>query len=348
MSVKGKEIRWETLVEYQLIHSREDYSALIAISLLGALLVLFMASVLLASENMPPPIVLGVLILFLSLTAIPLLVGIRNTVEERKAFTALEALLSTITAEEIMFQRPVSYWAGIMETAGRWYSTGRSRTYRSETRFHIHAKGPADRISLGHVTRHGYTIAVNSRGEGYMELPVIGFHEPQLRDLHIILVPRARFTGGEVKLSALHEAGDTAILELRVEGDRLRGTLSYTAKNRSRAARVELEADITGIPLVRRITLKKTIAVTREPTTLAIDYPLNPRQPVAIAMWGRPNPHRILKALRETRIKLDNQAQDKAIMYGYRKGEYRVKLVLDIPLQRDVVASTSIAFRTQQ
>ncbi len=327
--------------EYRIIYSKTGLKTGLIVGLTGILFVILLGSVML-STGAPFLITLIVFIVGLPLALILAFGAIWLGKKIERTFESLKSMIFTITDEGITFNRPVNYMVGFIETAGYWYSTGRSRSYRSVANFLVLNKGSSDRIDLKDIVGYGYTIMSDNIGNGFMLLPMITLDEPEFKNVKIVLIPRIEeFVENEVELNVYHKAGDMGNARIRIDKDKMIGVLNYMRKNKSRSLRLELEGEIPDAPLVGRLTRRIKIMTLKNPGTININYPLNPEQPIAIIMWGRVNPNKIIQALKNVGVKLG-----KEIIYGYSKGKYRVKLVLDIPLQKDVVASRELVLRS--
>lgn len=325
---------------YRIVYGGPSPRTGLAIGFVDVLFFALLIAVML-SLGAPEMITLVVIFVGLPLSLVFAYIIARNIAGKAQKAKAILGLISGISGDEIVFKRPVEYSIGYIETVGYWYSTGRSRHYRYKTNYSVVDKGSADRINLKPLLEKGYSILADRSGDGYMLLPALMIEEPEYHGVGIVLIPWInKFQEFEASLNVYHQAGDMGSANLRVSGDKLSGSINYARKAKSRKLRLELEGIYENAPVLGKITRTVRIKTLKNPGGESVEYQLNPHQQLAIVMAGKINPYRIILVAKRAGVDLG-----KVILYGYNRGRYYLKLVLDLPFRKDVVDKKEIVLK---
>ncbi len=325
---------------YRIVYGGPSPRTGLAIGFVDVLFFALLIAVML-SFGAPEMITLVVIFVGFPLSLLFAYIIARSIARKAEKAKAVVGLISGINDDVIVFKRPVEYSIGYIETAGYWYSSGRSRHYRYKTDYSIVDKGSTDRIDLKPLLKKGYSILADRTGDGYMLLPAVMIEEPEYHGVGIVLIPWInKFQEFEASLNVYYQAGDMGSASLRVSGDKLSGSINYARKAKSRKLRLELEGVYENAPVLGKITRTVRIKTLKNPGGESVEYPLNPPQQLALVMAGSINPYRIILAAKKAGADLG-----KVIIYGYSRGRYYLKLVLDLPFKKDVIDRREIVLR---
>ncbi len=263
-----------------------------------------------------PPEVVAIALGLTSLLLVSLIVEVVARAKTSRILSRLEMLVAGYEDNTIRFTEPVTAQPVRVIAEGWWSSTGRSRHYSYVC--NIVWRGEKKTSTVFHLEDRSYGIVVRGNGVGTVELPGLELEEPGLRGALVLLVPAQPPVFAEAQLEAVSPHGDLAIAVVE-PGEGLRGSLSLTSKAKARGARLELEAWLGRGKLSRRICQVTSQGTVGFAERLAPEEPL-----VILTIRKRFSPLVLAKKLG-------------AMMVGDRP-TYTLRLVLDIPLARDIVA----------
>ncbi len=247
---------------------------------------------------------------------------------------SIEELSSRVLVgdREVKLQSIVGVEKGFVETTGYWVSTGKSRSYHYKTWFTSSTPvQPIDTVDL-EAFDNKYTVLIDRDGTGVLYAPCYRIVDKRFKDvLLIVLKPcNLKLLSHSLSISVVSER-DVAEASIELEDGVLRGSVKRVISGRARSVRLELCGRLEFRK--RKYSIRKVIARVEHGSTF-FEEPLCPKEPlVVIVHRGSLTPLRILKALNK-----------KVAILGLAYGEYRLRLVLDIPLGRDIYKEIPLQF----
>ncbi len=253
--------------------------------------------------------------------------------ERRRRIAFLREVVAGAGNGRIVFRRSISYRYGYIVMRGKWVSYGGRRQYSRYAEFEERGRGRGAEAVFPRGILSSYTVVLRGDGSGYMRLPAILIDEPVAEGAVVAIIPGGvSYAGGDIVLSVSHERGDYGYASLETRGSWLIGTITYTGKNASRSLRLELAAESPN-----GVRVRETLAALEEPGSKRIKYPLSPRETTIILLSGIKHASPLVVHHGYTRMLLKPPR-----LAGFGDGEYRVRLVLDIPMHRDRVAEKKL------
>ncbi|WP_297491573.1 hypothetical protein [Thermococcus sp.] len=236
----------------------------------------------------------------------------------RRRLAHLETFLSEaqIGDDGIYLQEEVDYETGVYSAKGYWSSSGRNRTYRVQSKFHGNEKGRASRIPL---PSGKFVVSVKRNDEGYISAPAVRLGGKYDGVIVMALDPRGTVEGGGT-LTATY-GDDYATLTFEGKGSVLEGKVS-SSLGKAKRSRVEL---------------------------YHMDYPSNHfRIAAGLNYTFSFNPFKWLKRGKRNVIVTVQGFSPREFrrLFGLGEylighGRYGIRLILDIPMRRDVVEEAS-------
>ncbi len=323
------------MVQYEILYGKPPYTSILIGVMISFIMVLFIGLILLELTGLTI-LTLTILITGLSIDGVIALGLLILRWRNLKRINIIKDLILEISSNGVTFTKPVNYAIGYIVSTGKWVSTGRSSYYKYSLEFNIIESRTGSHIDFKPGFLENYSILTHLSGDGYIKLPAIRIDEPELDKAFIVLIPVVReYTGNNISLNIMHSSGDYGYLELRVDKDVLKGVLNYAKKNKARMLRVELIGEIKDIPNYEELRISKRIIHLKQQGSININYNLNPVKPLALILTTQK-----ITPLRITSI--TKNILETPMIYGYSDFNTKIKLVLDLPLRKDIIKEAEI------
>jgi len=226
---------------------------------------------------------------------------------------------------------------GVFRALGTWrvICSGKGSTSHYYYKAVFEPIGPGElksQVELAELPR-GFTI-FSSSNTNYLEAPAVGLEaDGQVLVLALIDPGRVAFSRERLGLTVRHE-DEWASASVELSPRELRGTINRSTSGRARGARLELvgelDAEVSGL------SARDEVAITlgyAEGAWAQVSYALPPGRPTLIIMAeGIPANYVIREVL----------GLGERALAGFSRGRYQLRLVLDLPLRKDVSTSVEL------
>jgi len=249
-----------------------------------------------------------------------------------RAINDFMTVLEGVSGNKILFRGSIVVEYGLLEAIGRWVSSGRSSSYIVESKYEkLFDAAPMSSIDLGFFREKGYLIAVNRDGSGKIVLPIARIVDERFKDLCLVYIDNSmnKLAENQYTLNVRSTYGDTAYASVGTSRDLLYGNLVFSSGGKARSARLELRVvyDNKKITSIRQI-----IAKTRG--SIDFRHKLFPEEPILIISHRRSlNPNNLTINLKTP----------KPFTAGFCCADIVLRLVLDMPLRKDVYTEVKLA-----
>ena len=293
----------------------------ISIIISTAIVIGIIASREFAVEN--PQVVLGIIAFLGLIDAIIVRILLRQR-HINRMLTKLESLIM-LNGSKIKLPYTMRLERGEAEIVGYWIRSGRSSSYYHKCGFKpLSGLQYLEYIDLNDVPST-FTVLVEYDGTGAIKVPAFRINDPEFKDV-IFLV----FNLNNLKLSmesssiSVATTNDVAEATIEVRNNIMRGTISRPIIGKARGARLELHGSVKVYG--RTFTIRKVLANVRERTITFEERPAPEESIVIVTHKNICSPLKVIRSLNWRR----------PVMFGFSDGEYKLRLVLDMPFRRDV------------
>ncbi len=281
-------------------------------------------------EEIFPLIIAGIVVL---VTDIPLGLYFYHRYKRiNRMINDFMAVLEGVSGDKILFRDSIIVEYGLFEAIGKWVSSGRSSSYVVESRYEkLFNAVPTSSIDLGFFRERGYLIAVNKDGSGKIVLPIARIVDERYKDLCLVYIDKSmnKLAEKQYTLSVKSSYGDTGYASVRTSKDLLYGNLVFSSAGKARSARLELRVVYNGR---KARSIRQIIAKTR--SSINFQYKLFPEEPILIVSSKHSlNPNNLTINLKTPR----------PFTAGFCCTNIVLRLVLDLPLRRDVYTEVNLA-----
>ncbi|RLI39803.1 hypothetical protein DRO60_00230 [Candidatus Bathyarchaeota archaeon] len=226
---------------------------------------------------------------------------------------------------------------GVFRALGAWQTTHTGKGAKP----HYHYKAVFEPIGPGELKSHvelaelprGFTIFSSSNAD-YIEAPAVGL-EADGRVLVLVLIDpgHVAFSRERLGLTVRHE-DEWASASVELDPRELRGIINRSTSGRARGARLELVGELDAE--VEGLSARDEMAITlgyAEGAWAQVSYALPPGRPtLIITAEGIPANYVIREVL----------GLGERALAGFSRGRYQLRLVLDLPLRKDVSTSVEL------
>jgi len=311
---------------------KEKLSPLIIVSFaLFVLIVTVIAIIPLIQRGLHDPLPITFILLILSSATLGILYTFRKY---SRLSRLMDRLRTTLTITDTVIKLPYSMEVegGEAEVIGYWIRRGRSSSYYSKCVFKpLSTSQYIDSIHIDNVSPN-FTVLVLPDNSGIIKAPAYRILDPQFKDsILLILNPRNLKLSMENTTISVISTNDVAEASIEVQDNVMKGTVRRLFIGKAREARLELHGKIK----VDKRTLygRKVIAKAKNRSTSFREV-LVPQEPIVILLHkDATSPMKITKHL----------GWKAPVLLGFNDGEYKLRLILDIPLRRDIYEE--IAFK---
>jgi len=258
---------------------------------------------------------------------IPLSLGLYFYTSYRRASRLVNSFVEVIeglSGDRLILRDHVLLEYGLLETSGKWVSTGRSTSYVVDYDYRsLSEPVSTDTIDLGFYREKGYMVAVAGDAAGYALLPVARIVDERYRDICIVYLGNEmnRLAKRQYTLSARTSYGDSAYAVVNVDNKGFYGNLVLQKTGKARSARLEIW--VPGGKSGRRYI---NMVIARTSDQINFNYPIYPGDQVVIVFPLKFSSPRILA----------KHLGLKPLIAGFNGVEALLKLIIDIPLHKDV------------
>ena len=310
----------------KLIVIKEKVSRLIPLLVISiiistAIVIGFIVSREFAIKN--PQVVLGIVAFLMLIDAIIIHI-LRKQRRINRMLAKLESLIG-LDDSKIKLPYAMRLERGEVEVVGYWIRSGRSSSYYHKCEFKpLSGLQYLEYIDLNDVP-FTFTVLVEYDGTGAIKVPAFRINDPEFKDV-IFLV----FNLSNLKLSmesssiSVATTNDVTEATIEVRDNIMRGIVNRPIVGKARGARLELHGSIRAYG--RTFTIRKVLANVRE-RTITFEERLVPEESIIIVTYKDIcSPLKVIRSLNWRG----------PIILGFSDGEYKLRLVLDMPFRRDV------------
>ena len=297
---------------------------LVVFSIIISLIIFFAIILPLLSTAKIPLTILSFIVLFMFL---PLILSIYIARKYGKISRRIDKLksMTVLGDNELKLPYSIRVEKGEAEIGGYWTSSGRSRSYRHYCIFI--PKSPPEYVeSIGISNfKSKQTILIDIDGSGVIKAPAIRVLEPEFQDLLLIVInPKLNLKRQHLSIRVASE-GDIAEASIEVEDNILSGVIYRPIIGKARKARLELRSKIKPSKGSEQQIVKVIARAKTSSTNFKLNLSL--KEPIIILSHKDAiSPNGIARTLKWST----------PVIMGFGHGEYKLRLVLNLPFRRDV------------
>jgi len=243
----------------------------------------------------------------------------------------------SFSGSAVRLPKPMHVVPGVFRALGTWrvICPGKGSTSHYYYKAVFEPIGPGElksQVELAELPR-GFTI-FSSSNTNYLEAPAVGLEaDGQVLVLALIDPGRVAFSRERLGLTVRHE-DEWASASVELGPRELRGTINRSTSGRARGARLELmgelDAEVSGLSAHDEVAITLGYA---EGAWAQASYALPPGRPtLIITAEGIPANYLIREVL----------GLGERALAGFSRGRYQLRLVLDLPLRKDVSTSVEL------
>ena len=326
-------------IKFAIPRPTPSYAAAILMLIMLAPILVF-AAMFIAAADYTAHMALGV---FMAIMLALYVLALVRFFGRQKLFRRLRSLAEELmpglsfSEDVIRLPKPMRVMPGVFRALGTWRSvpTGRGTTIHYYYEAVFEPLGPEelrDHVELAGLPK-GFTI-FSSANTDYLEAPAIGLKaDDQVLVLALIDPRQVVFARERLGLTVRHEE-EWASASVELDPRELRGTINRSTSGRARGARLELvgELDVK----VEGLSARDEVAIMlgyAKGTWTQVSYALPPGRPILVITAEDMPANYIIKEV----LGLGERA-----LAGFSRGRYQLRLVLDLPLRKDVSTSVEL------